>query len=88
MLAERWKERLIVEGLFHDESMISVRWFDIWVVNEIYLSKIITAGVTRVAEPAATRVSAASSSPSRLPLRWMPKGMGWSWRFWVMILGW
>lgn len=48
------------------------------------LSKIITAGVIRVAEPAATSVSAARSSPSRLRLRWMPKGIVFSWRSCVM----
>lgn len=87
MLAERWKERLIVEGLFDDESMISVRWLNSRRVITTHLSKIITAGVIRVAEPAATRVSAANSSPRRLRLRWKPKGMDWSWKFWVMILG-
>lgn len=40
-----------------------------------YLSKIITAGVINVAEPAATTTSAANSSAIRLLVCWIPNGI-------------
>lgn len=49
-----------------------------------YLSKIITAGVINVAEPAATTTSAANSSAIRLLVCWIPNGIACSWICCVM----
>lgn len=87
MSPECRKERLIVEGLFDDETVeesVNVQ-MELLQVIPTHRSKIITAGVIKVAEPAATRVSATMSSPSRLRLRWIPSGICLSCRFWFII---
>lgn len=79
MPAKCWQERLVVRGFFHDQSgfvsayvcsLIQDR--HLYLINHIdkgtiiatNLSKIITAGVIKVAEPAATKTSAARYSAS------------------------
>jgi hypothetical protein len=47
-------------------------------IAQTCLSKIMTAGVIRVAEPAATATSAAKSSAIRLLVCWMLNGSAWS----------
>lgn len=71
MLAKCGEKRLVVERFFDDKSKMLLDSETPCEDNTIksYLSKIITAGVIRAAEPAATSESANRSSPSRLPLR-------------------
>lgn len=53
---------------------------------QAYRSKIMTAGVIRVAEPAATTTSAARSSAMRLLVWWMPNGSALSSSFCDMFV--